>query len=115
MKSSFPCNSLWKDWLEAVASDQSCTPLPRHPTTFRNGRTLDFVQESVPTYEEVAPILAERCQSCHSNAADMGLGGVSVDTEAEVLEHADTILKALEFGWMPYEDPEWHKTPEGQK
>lgn len=69
----------------------------------------------VPTYQDVAPILTSKCQSCHSNAADNGLGGISVDNEDEVLEHAPLVLRALETGWMPFEEPDWHTSDDGIK
>ena len=75
------------------------------------------VSEPIPslTYQDVAPILAAHCSSCHSNAADNGLGGISVDTEAEVISNAAVIIGSLQSGWMPYEQPDWHTTDDGQK
>jgi uncharacterized membrane protein len=80
----------------AQAEDQ---PAPAEPTT-------------PPTYQDVAPILANNCGYCHTGGAD-ALAGVSLDTEEEVVANAAKAYAAIDSGFMPYGDSEWRTTPDG--
>lgn len=67
-----------------------------------------------PTYADVAPIIADNCQFCHTGGAD-AVAGISLDTEAEVVAQAKLIYAAVSTGLMPYGDETWHLTADGQK
>lgn len=87
--------------LMTAISQADETPAPTEPTT-------------PPTYQDVAPIIADNCQICHTGGAD-AVGGVSLDTEAEVVAQAVAMFAAVDSGLMPYGDSEWHNTPDGVK
>lgn len=85
--------------LMAAISRADETPVPAEPST-------------PPTYQDVASIIANNCGYCHTGGAD-GLGGVSFDTEAEVVANAALAYAAVDAGLMPYGDSEWRTTPDG--
>lgn len=87
--------------LMAANSRADETPAPAEPTT-------------PPTYQDVAPILADNCGYCHTGGAD-GLAGISVDNEVEVVTLAPQLFAAVDSGLMPYGDSEWRTTPDGIK
>ena len=86
--------------LMAAMSRAEEVPAPAEPTP--------------PTYEDVASIIANNCGYCHTGGAD-AMGGVSLDTEAEVVARAAQMYAAVSSGYMPYGDSEWRNTPDGLK
>ncbi|HYX34965.1 MAG TPA: hypothetical protein VE954_17860 [Oligoflexus sp.] len=87
--------------LMAAPSNADQTPQPVEPTI-------------PPTYEDVASIIANNCQICHTGGEE-AVAGISLDTEEEVVARAAQAFAALDIGLMPYGDPEFRTTPDGIK
>ncbi len=85
--------------LMAAISRADETPVPSEPGT-------------PPTYQDVASIIANNCGFCHTGGVD-ALGGVSMDTEEEVVANAAKAFAAVDAGLMPFGDSEWRTTPDG--
>jgi uncharacterized membrane protein len=85
--------------LMAAISRADETPAPAEPST-------------APTYQDVASIIADNCGYCHTGGVD-ALGGVSFDTEAEVVANSALAYAAVDAGLMPFGDSEWRTTPDG--
>jgi hypothetical protein len=54
--------------------------------------------QAVTYYQDVAPILAQRCTSCHTPG---GLGPFSLETYADAQSHAAEVAAAVSAGTMP--------------
>lgn len=65
----------------------------------------DASAPAVPTYAEVAPLIAAHCGTCHHSA---------LATLAKVNAHKDDMIQVLEQHVMPRNDPFWSDTPDGQ-
>ncbi len=67
---------------------------------------------AVLTYKDVEDIIVNNCLFCHSGVD--ALGEVALDTEAELIAQAKKIYVAIDTGFMPFGDPDWRNTAEGQ-
>jgi len=76
-----------------VGCDESPDPGPLQPDA---GPGFDG---PVPTYhEDVAPLIARECLSCH---VEGGIGPFELDSYAEVERHGEVVAEAVMIGYMP--------------
>lgn len=79
-------------------------------TTTDAGASTDAAADAdasppVTTYDDVAPLIAAHCGTCHRT---------SFSTLAKVKSHKDSMIEVLEGHVMPRNDPFWSDTPDGQ-
>lgn len=65
----------------------------------------DASAPALPTYNEVSPLIAAHCGSCHHS---------SFSTLAKVKAHQADMIDVLESHAMPKNDPFWSDTADGQ-
>jgi hypothetical protein len=82
------------------------TPLPPTPLP-----TPPFPEQGI-SYQEVAPIIATRCGSCHQGVSPED--GVVLDTENQVKREARSMIKTIVRGKMPPRSGGWASTTEAQ-
>jgi len=64
---------------------------------------------AVPTYDDVAPIIAASCTSCHEHAAG------DFATKDAVAQNGASMLAVIKRGKMPKGNPTFATTPDGQE
>jgi len=70
------------------------------------------VPAPVLTYKDVEDIIANNCLFCHSGVD--AFGEVALDTESDLVSQAKKIYVAIDTGFMPFGDPDWRNTADGQ-
>jgi uncharacterized membrane protein len=75
--------------------------------------TVEETEEaSAPTFPVVHRILKSACGRCHQDGNHRG--GIQLNTPLQVNRDAALILQSIESGDMPYMDPTWYRTIQGQ-
>ncbi len=88
--------------LSACGDGDSPAPCP--------GVTAQSCPDAVPSYrDEIAPLMAARCQTCHALENDSGLW--SLGDQQSVAEWSDTILRQIRTCSQPPLDSGVHLTP----
>lgn len=80
-----------------------------HSPTLRGGSEEEAPP---PSFADIAPIVETNCTPCHGTgyaAADIVL-----ETEADLLANKSKVEAAVTSGYMPYGQPDWKDSADGQ-
>lgn len=80
--------------------------------THRAPRAPGFGTVAVPSYEQVKDIVSSACGACHQNGKHKG--GVSLDTESDLLRFRRDIVETIREGEMPPRESHWAETADGK-
>jgi hypothetical protein len=61
---------------------------------------------AVPTYDQIAPLVANNCAGCHHSA---------LSTVAKLKTNRSTVIQVVSQGRMPKDNPTWNTTSDGQE